>query len=57
MRIAERHAPEGSYRSYLVARLERSIQLAERSKNAAERAAHLRACRHYCELLGNAHLR
>ena len=57
MSIVRIGLPDESYQSYLVARLERSIQLAEAARSGAERAAHLRACRHYCELLGNAHLK
>jgi hypothetical protein len=50
MRIAA-YGQSGSYRSYLVARLGRSLHLAEAAASDQDRATHLRACRYYCDLL------
>lgn len=42
---------ELQYRVYLVERLRQALARLEGARTARERAAHLRACRYYCELL------
>ena len=46
-----------SYEAYLVERLERALHLAGCARSEAERAAHLRTCCYYRDLLGSAHIR
>jgi len=52
---ARAHARCMSYESYLVTRLERSLNMAETAPSDRERKVHLLTCRYYCDLLGRVH--
>ncbi|QIK78148.1 hypothetical protein G7077_03700 [Sphingomonas piscis] len=52
MPTARSERGDSGYRIYLMDRLKRALLLAENARSERERVAHLRACRHYCAMLG-----